>query len=118
MKVLLLILIVFVSIAKTYCQNAETPALSKAYYLQKSKTQKTVAWVLAGSGFGMMITGAVINSSQNMGNLVGAFLGETPVNENKGLWLFYLGGAAAITSIPLFISSHKNKKRATNLVTL
>jgi hypothetical protein len=115
MKVLLLILIVFVSIAKTYCQNAEAPALSKDYYLQKSKTQKTVAWVLAGSGTGMMITGAIINGSQNMGNMVGAFIGETPTNENKGLWLCYVGSAAAITSIPLFISSHKNKKRAASV---
>lgn len=115
MKVLLLILIVFVFIAKTYCQNAEAPALSKAYYLQKSKTQKTVAWVLAGSGTVMMIAGTIINTDQNLDNVIGAFADEASTNENKGLWLCYVGGAAAITSVPFFISSHKNKKRAASV---
>ena len=115
MKLLLLNLAVFVFSTKIYCQNAEAPAVSKAYYLQKSKNQKTIGWVLAGSGTVMMITGALINGSQNMGNVVGAFIGETPTNENKGLWLFYVGGAATITSIPFFISSHKNKKRAASV---
>ena len=115
MKVLLLNLVVFVFSTKIYCQNVEAPAASRAYYLQKSKNQKAVAWILAGSGTAMMITGALINGSQNMGNIVGAFIGETPTNENKGLWLFYVGGAATITSIPFFISSHKNKKRAASV---
>jgi hypothetical protein len=115
MKALLLFLIAFVFSTKTYCQNAKTPALSKAYYLQKSKTQKTVAWVLMASGVGMMITGAVINSTQSWENIAGGLVGETPTDENKGLWLCYVGGAATITSIPFFISGSKNKKRAASV---
>ena len=115
MKAILLISMIFVFITKNYCQNAETPALSKTYYLQKSKTQKTVARVLVVSGLGMMITGAVINGSQNLENMAGGLVGETPTDENKGLWLCCVGGAAAITSIPFFISSHKNKKRGASI---
>jgi len=63
----------------------------------------------------MMFTGALINGSQNLENVAGVFVGETPTNENKGLWLCYIGGAATITSIPFFISSHKNKKRAASI---
>jgi hypothetical protein len=83
MKAILIIPIIFVFITKTYCQNTETPALSKAYYLQKSKTQKTIAWVLLGGGVGMMFTGALINGSQNLENVAGVFVGETSTDRIK-----------------------------------
>lgn|GEM_PF-4412722 len=53
----------------------------------------------------MIISGITINFSEGWGE----------GNQNKGLWLSYVGGLATLVSIPLFISAHKNKKRAATL---
>jgi hypothetical protein len=115
MKVFLLIFVVFVCITKTYCQNAKTPGLSKDYYLQKSKKQKTAAWILLGGGVGLTMAGVLINATQNTENFIGVFVGETQTHETKGLWLCAVGGAATIASIPFFISAHKNRKTAASV---
>ena len=36
---------------------------SKDYLLQKSKKQKTTAWVLLGTGTALIITGVIMNSA-------------------------------------------------------
>ena len=81
--------------AVTFCQQTTVPPLTKAEYLQKSKGQKTAAWILLGVG----VTCAAIAAPGN-------------VSLNSLLVLIIGGGAAAIGSIPLFIASAKNKRKA------
>ena len=99
MKRITLCLLAIMLFTKSFSQE-KGPALTKEYYMQKSKNQKITAWVLLGTGIGMILGGMAINYSSTDGG------------EDQGLWLSYLGGATALTSIPFFISGHKNKKRA------
>lgn len=72
------------------------------FHIDKKKANNTAAWITFGGGIAMFIGGIGINVGD--GILSG--------NENKGLWLSYLGGASVLTSIPLFIASGKHKRRA------
>lgn len=105
MKFPFLVFIFVLCIAKTNCQTSKFSPLTKEDYVKKSKAQKTGAWVTLGAGIGMVAGGLAINIGSDW----------IPENENKGLWLSYVGGVATLASIPLFISSHKNKKRAASL---
>ena len=96
-KIILFSLLLLLS-AVTFCQQTTAPTLTKAEYLQKSKGQKTAAWILLGVGVACAAIAAPGNVSLN----------SLPV-------LIIGGGAAAIGSIPLFIASAKNKKRASNI---
>ena len=42
----------------------------------------------------------------------GGILDNDSTNNDKGIWLSYLGGATTIASIPFFISAGKNKRKA------
>lgn len=94
--------------ANTFSQTTTSPAISKDQYLQKSKNQKNIAWILLGAGIGMTIGGIVINLDQPV-------YGGSSKDNAKGLWLSYLGGATTLASIPFFISARKNKKRAASV---
>ena len=85
--------------------NDKTPYDSYDFYVQKQKANKTTAWVLLGSGVVMTIAGLGIN-------MEGGVLDGDSTNNNKGLWLSYLGGATTVASIPFFISAHKHNRNA------
>jgi protein-S-isoprenylcysteine O-methyltransferase Ste14 len=72
-----------------------TIAEKKTAYLKKSKGQRTAAFILLGVGGGCFALAAP-------GNVDFDVLGT----------LVVIGAAATITSIPLFISAGKNKRRA------
>ena len=105
MKKMIFYVCLLLIFGKTFSQETTSPVISKDHYLQKSRNQKTTAWILLGAGIGMAIGGIVINLDQPI-------YGGSSKDNDKGLWLSYLGGATALTSIPFFISAHKNKKRA------
>ncbi len=76
----------------------------KEYFITKSAKQKRAAWVLLVAGSTAIISGVIID------------------NANKGYEQSYTGGfmeiggvICTLTSIPFFISSHRNKKRAATL---
>lgn len=90
---------------------------TKQDYLRKSKQQKTVAWVLAGSGSALSIIGGLkfLEEAVKVRNSVIPLPGQPIPDEAKvngaGI-LILIGGAAIISSVPLFVASGKNKKRA------
>ena len=70
------------------------------YYLKQSKTQKTIGWVLLGSGLVMELIGS-------------AQYNEDLFSEGSdGEALMLIGSLSTIASVPLFIMGAKNKGRA------
>ena len=83
---------------------------TKEYYLQKSKRQKTAAWILLGGG---TVLGAIgLIEAENNFAMFG--LGDSK-KYNFFVGMTIAGIVADLVSIPLFISSSKNKKRAVEL---
>ena len=96
--------------ATSFCQqNVQKQSLAKTDYLQKSKKQKTAAWVLLGGGATLVLTGIIIPK----GDLVyEAFLFSSYENDGVKGTFELIGLVSMITSIPFFIASKKNNKRA------
>jgi Ca2+/Na+ antiporter len=90
----------------------KTPQQLFDYHTLKQKRNKTTAWILAGGGLLMTMSGLVINSADEAAEV--ATLGLADIEEvHKGDWLIYVGGATTLASIPFFISSGKHKSKAT-----
>src|SRR5436190_1275207 len=90
--------VILLTIAKMNCfsqQSDSLKSISKTDYLRKGKIQKTAAWVLLGGGIAMAVIG---------------------VSEFEPL-LATAGVLAAAGSIPFFIASGKNKKKARSMST-
>ena len=91
--------------------------LSKAQLLQKSKHQKTAAIVLLCAG-GVAATVGLVMATDDLNDELGGLFDpsyEEDNDETVSAVLFYTGAAAMLGSIPLFISSRKNKSRAMEL---
>lgn len=83
----------------------KTPQQRYDFHRSKKKANNTAAWITLGGGVAMIFGGIGINLS-------GGILDDDTTNNSKGLWLSYLGAATTLTSIPLFISAGKHKKKA------
>lgn len=91
----------------SFCQKTDlSQPLTKQDYLQKSKKQKTAAWVLLGGGTAVAVGAAILDVSSDWTK------SETPY-----LVAISAGCASMIGSIPLFIVSRRSKKRAMNVST-
>ena len=103
-------ILAFTIILFTAATISQTPAPSKEYYLQKSKNQKTTGWVLLGGGTAMAVVGIILASSDNpeSGDIYGP-------NFESGSLLLVAGLAADLISIPFFISSANNARKAANI---
>lgn len=86
------------------------PTFTNQDYLQKSKHQKTAAKILLGGGGVLFFTGSLI-ALNDIGNLFSGKVNNPALAEI----LLLTGGAAMVTSIPLFIASSKNKKKAMSM---
>ena len=75
-------------------QTTKENKLSRQEYLQKSKNQKTFAWILLGAGAVSIVS---VSSGKSSFNSTAAFA--------------ILGGISVISSIPLFIASSRNKRK-------
>jgi len=84
-------------------QNNPSPTLTKQDYLKKSKHQKIAAICLAGGGTVLWLAGAskYMNQEDNV--------------DGGGEAAMVIGGLAGLASIPFFILSSKNKKKAMSL---
>ena len=101
------------------CSFGQDSSLTKEEYLRKSKGQKTGAIVLLSAGGALAIVGLAIETNDLNDDLGGLFDpnydGDNTSNDTVSGILFFGGVAAMLGSIPLFISSHKNKKRAMSM---
>ena len=90
-----------------FCQQ-NTPVINTEY-LKKSKTQKKNAFIMLGGGAALFLTGIVIPK----GELVhSGFLDDEYKNDGIKGGLKLTGIISMLVSIPLFIASSKNKKKA------
>ncbi len=88
-------------------------------YLQKCKKQKTAAWVFLSAGTAMMLTGSIIWSKEVEETVQNDPFGifYAPYTTTKGTGLSAAGLLVSVGSIPFFIASGKNKRRARNMST-
>ncbi len=90
--------------------NCFSQAPGKTDYLKKSKDQKIAAWVLLGTGVVLDIIGIATYPDEIL------FLTESQKQQEKTAGVLAVTGIAfMLTSIPFFISAHKNKKRAMSI---
>jgi multisubunit Na+/H+ antiporter MnhB subunit len=110
MKKLIAFLLILAVSTASFSQTT-TPSPEKKDYFKKSKSQKTIAWILAGGGAGI----AVISiASLNWGDIVNSIEGDNSSIITKEAFLL-IGGVAVLSSIPLFIASGKNKRKGMSL---
>lgn len=88
---------------------SQQPTSVNTDYLKKSKNQKKVALIMLGGGATLLLTGIIIPKGELIHS---GFLDDTYKNDGiKGA--FELTGIVSMLgSIPLFIASSKNKKKA------
>ena len=110
MKKIITCTVILAFSATSFCQqNVQKQSLAKTDYLQKSKKQKTVAWVLLGGGATLVLTGVIIPK----GDLVQeGWLGNSYENDGVKGTFELIGLVSMIGSIPFFTASKKNYKRA------
>lgn len=119
-KVIVYILLIFPT--AIFCQSTtnDLPTVTTDY-LKKSRNQKTGAWVLLGGGFALTTTSILIATPKAAEDLTygfGGFLSGEPAPQNDYTAesiLLVTGTAVMLGSIPLFIASGKNKKKALNM---
>jgi len=88
----------------------QTKEFSKDYFLQKSKKQKTTAWILLAGGTAMVFGGAAL-----FDNNYDYWDSQSNSGESIGSVLMLAGVIADGASIPYFISAGKNKRTAMSI---
>ena len=115
MKRIILILTAAMFFFKSFGQQIEpAPASPKQDYLKKSKKQKTAAWILLGAGTAMIITGVALQANEIKNDPYNPVAPLTDQSES-GAAFFGVGLLAAAGSIPLFIASSRNKRKAASI---
>jgi len=106
----------------SFCQQTDSlKSIAKTDYLRKSKNKKTAAWVLLGGGIAMAVAGTIVYSNDyNKAYKQDPFWTTVSYGTNvnpTGAVIATIGVLAATGSIPFFIASGKNKKKARALST-
>ena len=111
------ILIAFAAVSFAQ-QSAPKQALIQTDYLQKSKKQKKAASILLAGGAGLITTAIIIPRGELVfggiycGPGAGILCNEEYKNDGIKSAFLIAGAISALSSIPFFIASSKNKKRA------
>jgi len=108
MRLLLTIASVILSVTVV----AQTASHNKEYYQLKSKNQKTAGYILAAGGAALIISGIIVGNEKE--NTDPNQLDFGP-NFQVGTWLVGGGIVAGLASIPFFIGSSNNARKAASL---
>ena len=109
-KIIIFTMLLIIATTSFSQQTNPSSGFTKQDYLQKSKKQKTVAWILLGGGIGLIaITAAIPSEVTDYGNPLDPF-----DDKYSNSWdLLAIPGALGILgSIPFFIAAGNNKKKA------
>ena len=108
------ILIAFAS-ASSAQQSASKQALIQTDYLQKSKKQKKTAMIFLGGGATLIVASLIIPQGKSTGIQINPYdwsFYEGHKNDGIKGALVLTGAVSMLGSIPFFIASGKNKRRA------
>jgi hypothetical protein len=113
-QVIILTLLFAFATASFGQQNVQKQPLPQAEYLEKSKKQKKAGSILLAAGAGLIITSFIIPRGELVhdGICIGMYCSDKYKNDGIKSAFFIAGGISALGSIPLFIISGKNKKKA------
>lgn len=93
--------------------------MGKQDYLDKSRKQKTTGFIMAGGGVVLFAIGAGIYLESTSETVVSCFTLTSCSSDDGelggGAALTIIGGLAALGSIPVFISSGKNARKAAQI---
>lgn len=103
-KMIICTLLLFVTASSFGQQTNSTQSSINQNYFRKSKNQKTAAWILLGGGAAFVTTGVLIAN--------GSF-----DNAETGGLIASAGLLSTIASIPLFIASGRNNRKAMKVST-
>ena len=99
-----------------FCQqNVSKPNLVQSDYLLKSKKQKKTAMIFLGGGAALIITSLVIPQGEPTGfqfDPISGGIYEGHKNDGIRGAFILTGGLSMLGSIPFFIASGKNKRKA------
>lgn len=104
-KIVFSLLVITLGITVSGQQPEPVNKMTRQDYLQKSKNQKTTGWILLGGGTAMAVVGAIVFGQSD-------WLSEDDPNTDLGGFLFVGGIVADLVSIPFFISSSSNARKA------
>lgn len=111
--VILACLFLVIGVTISAAQSNQNTNTHQTDYLQKSKNQKKTAWILLGGGGAVMITGIIIPKGDI--THVDPAGGKSYKNDGIKSLFTQTGALAMLGSIPFFIASSKNKKKAMSL---
>ena len=115
----ILLLIFFINILEINAQIKPGASINSQtlpdYLLKKSKNQKTAAWILLGSGSAVAIAGSIIGTNAVKNSNPNDPFDIFPPGSLAGGAMILGGIAAIVASVPFFIASGKNKRKA-NLI--
>jgi hypothetical protein len=110
-KIISLVLALFIG-KFSFCQETvPSPTLTKQDYLKKSKSQKTASKIIAGTGAALAFTGLLLV----VDDVGGIFDPNDQENTKAADALTYTGLVIMAGSIPFFIASSKNRKKAMSM---
>ncbi|MCY7310735.1 MAG: hypothetical protein LH619_08150 [Chitinophagaceae bacterium] len=115
-KMLFAIVLLLIFSISSFSQPTNSVQQFKTDYLKKSKAQKTAAWILLGGGSALMLAGFIIPQGEvTQENL---FWFDEHKNDNVKTTFVLSGTLAMLGSIPFFIASSKNKRKAEGMKVL
>ncbi len=104
----LILLVATWSISFSQMKDTTSAQRLKEDYLNKSKRQRTTGFVLLGIGAALTITGVLVINN-NSDDILDP---NDVVNTTAGAGVFLIGVVSSVASIPFFISSYSNNKKA------
>jgi len=115
-KIIVFAMLMIISAASFSQQTKPSPALTNQDYLQKSKNQKTIFYILAGTG-GVMTTVGLIMGLNELSKGYGPGSGSASDNNNDALaaTLSFSGLALMLGSSFMYKASVRNKKKANSI---
>lgn len=120
-KIIPLIAFFTIAVAAFSQQTNPPPTLPKQDYLLISKHQKTAAWLLVGGGVVLSATSLILiaqKGAEDVFNIIPGVITGDPKPQHDytaETILLTVGGAAMLSSIPLFIASGRNKGKSLSL---
>ena len=104
MKKILFTLTLSLFIVQSFGQRPAGTTVSKDDYLEKSKHQKKIAWILLGAGTVMAVGGGVVFTE--------TFYSESSTATEPAAVVMLAGILSDLVSIGFFVSASNNKQRA------